>query len=468
VVVGTYLYDYLGQRVAADTAEDGLVFFFDQFDLRGAEVVRHLSGEAGALVSSTVDSQANMFAAASSGVSVQLARQAAGATFLLLIGVSLALPGHRRVALLGRVSRRGIALVGVGFLAGQVVPLLALPAEAAIPDPARILFYHVDHLGTVQLVTDGDGEVAERLVNRPYGELDGVFDPVGQPAGTSRAAFQFTGQRAEDGTGLLYFGARYYDPALGMFVSHDPELQFFSPYSYGNGNPLNGTDPTGEQYEDLSESSSYSDPFEYSPYESDPLGPSLLLPALIEVGAFLVPDTAEAPEEAEAQAAEDSEDDELTLRRPGSILGQPEAVIGGVMAGTFIVGGVDVAFDPKDPLGDDSALVVRVGIGAGARGIAGAVSVPLRPPEEFARPALVGVGSIVSLGRFFGGQFETRLGLSSQSVEVVPSAGFVHGGLVCAPCVSIRFTLGDFRSLIGLSQSGTLDPTSRPLLGAFP
>jgi RHS repeat-associated protein len=325
VVVGTYLYDHLGQRVAADTAEDGLVFFFDQFDLRGAEVVRHLSGEAGALVSSTVDSQANMFAAASNGVSMQLARQAAGATFLLLVGVSLALPGRRRVALLGRVPRRGIVLVGVVFLAGQLVPLLEMPAAAAIPEPARTLFYHVDHLGTVQLVTDGDGQVVERLVNRPYGELDGVFDPVGQPAGTSRAAFQFTGQRAEDGTGLLYFGARYYDPELGMFITHDSELQFFSPYSYGNGNPLNGTDPSGEQYESSSYSGLYDDE-PYDPYELPPPSyASDVLPVLAEIptSGFLDPVGAEAPEE-----EEEVDWEEFQRREPGQIYITGHRVLG--------------------------------------------------------------------------------------------------------------------------------------------
>src|SRR5262249_17291583 len=61
----------------------------------------------------------------------------------------------------------------------------------------------------------------------------------------SRADFGFTGHRAEDVTGLVYMGARYYDSALGLFVSQDPLGQFFSPYSYGGGNPLNGRDPNG-------------------------------------------------------------------------------------------------------------------------------------------------------------------------------------------------------------------------------
>ena len=46
---------------------------------------------------------------------------------------------------------------------------------------------------------------------------------------------------------LNYFGARYLDPMLGMWISVDPARQFASPYLYvGNGvNPVNGVDGDG-------------------------------------------------------------------------------------------------------------------------------------------------------------------------------------------------------------------------------
>ena len=46
-------------------------------------------------------------------------------------------------------------------------------------------------------------------------------------------------------SGVQYAGARYYDPVLGMFLSHDPVRQFASPYTYTGGNPINRTDPDG-------------------------------------------------------------------------------------------------------------------------------------------------------------------------------------------------------------------------------
>ena len=54
-------------------------------------------------------------------------------------------------------------------------------------------------------------------------------------------------------TGLYYYGARYYSAWLGRFVGVDP-LQFkfphFSPFAYGNDNPVRYTDPSGMQSED--------------------------------------------------------------------------------------------------------------------------------------------------------------------------------------------------------------------------
>lgn len=44
--------------------------------------------------------------------------------------------------------------------------------------------------------------------------------------------------------GNYYFGARYYDPLLGLWMSPDPAGQFSNPYGYG-GDPVNYVDPTG-------------------------------------------------------------------------------------------------------------------------------------------------------------------------------------------------------------------------------
>jgi RHS repeat-associated protein len=60
----------------------------------------------------------------------------------------------------------------------------------------------------------------------------------------------FTGQRL-DQTGLYYYGARYYDPLMGRFISADAIVQNFknsqclNRYSYCLNNPLKYSDPSG-------------------------------------------------------------------------------------------------------------------------------------------------------------------------------------------------------------------------------
>jgi len=58
-----------------------------------------------------------------------------------------------------------------------------------------------------------------------------------------------TGKEWESETGTYYFGARRYDPTIGMWLGMDPVRQFSSPYVYaGNGfNSLIGIDPDGKK-----------------------------------------------------------------------------------------------------------------------------------------------------------------------------------------------------------------------------
>jgi RHS repeat-associated protein len=60
-------------------------------------------------------------------------------------------------------------------------------------------------------------------------------------------SYQYTG-RENDGTGLNYYRARYYDPTLQRFISEDP-IGFaagdLNLYGYTNNSPTNFRDPTG-------------------------------------------------------------------------------------------------------------------------------------------------------------------------------------------------------------------------------
>ncbi|MBD3374485.1 hypothetical protein GF406_05550, partial [candidate division KSB1 bacterium] len=68
------------------------------------------------------------------------------------------------------------------------------------------------------------------------------------------ANLRFTGKELdkESHIGLYYFGARYYDPEVGRFISVDPladKYPGWSPYVYCLNNPLKNIDTDGRRVE---------------------------------------------------------------------------------------------------------------------------------------------------------------------------------------------------------------------------
>lgn len=248
-VVARYLYDHRGERVAAYGAADGATtFFFGAFDVRDGTVVRHLRIDGRLVASSPVAAASGLVAARPDGPATASAGTTGGIVALLLLGAALAVPGRKRVAGFGRVRRAAVAVVAALLWVAELpvaAPVVAQCDATRASPPAGTVFYHRDHLGSPRLLTGADGAVLEHLVVRPFGVTAAVYDAGGNALAESRSAFQFGGHRGDDGSGLLYFGARYYDPALGLFVTHDPAREFPSPYSYVGGNPLNQTDPNG-------------------------------------------------------------------------------------------------------------------------------------------------------------------------------------------------------------------------------
>jgi RHS repeat-associated protein len=63
-----------------------------------------------------------------------------------------------------------------------------------------------------------------------------------------RTPFKFNGKELDEETGLYYYGARYYDPKISIWLSVDPHahvMPFASPYAYCLNNPINMIDPDG-------------------------------------------------------------------------------------------------------------------------------------------------------------------------------------------------------------------------------
>ena len=113
------------------------------------------------------------------------------------------------------------------------------------PNPANngVFYFAADHLGSTSLTMDANGVSLGTMGYKPFGETR---------MGTTPTDRRFTGQREESSLGSLYdYGARFYSPALGRFLSADTivpstgDPQQLNRFSYVRNNPLRHIDPSG-------------------------------------------------------------------------------------------------------------------------------------------------------------------------------------------------------------------------------
>ena len=124
-------------------------------------------------------------------------------------------------------------------------------------------YYHPDHLGSAQLVTDYEGNEYQRIEYTPYGEL-WVEKKTANEKGMRYLPYKFTAKEQDEETGLYYYGARYLDAKYSRWLSTDPAVSEyingnstsgglyntvnFNLYHYAGNNPVKYTDPDGNAF----------------------------------------------------------------------------------------------------------------------------------------------------------------------------------------------------------------------------
>lgn len=113
------------------------------------------------------------------------------------------------------------------------------PVEQVNISSGTATYLLADALGSVRGIVDSTGSLTGSVSYDAWG------NPLSVGGLTVNTPFGFAGGYT-DSSGLIYLINRYYDPAIGQFISADPVVvDTLAPYSYGYGNPVSQVDPAG-------------------------------------------------------------------------------------------------------------------------------------------------------------------------------------------------------------------------------
>ena len=104
-------------------------------------------------------------------------------------------------------------------------------------------FYHSDHLGSTSYITDDHTNITQYDAYLPYGEL-----LVDEHSSSEDMPYKFNGKELDEETGLYYYGARYMDPKISMWLGVDPLMEKYtnvSGYVFCHSNPIVRIDRDG-------------------------------------------------------------------------------------------------------------------------------------------------------------------------------------------------------------------------------
>jgi len=158
----------------------------------------------------------------------------------------------------GRRNSKTVAGVNTSFLYDGLNPVQELNGSTPVANlitgsSLDEFFQRTDSGGSRDLLTDALGTVIALADSTGSVQTSYNYEPFGNASisgSTNGNSYQYTG-RDNDGTGIYYYRARYYDPRLQRFISSDPIWYGGGPnlYAYVGNGPTRWMDPYGlERY----------------------------------------------------------------------------------------------------------------------------------------------------------------------------------------------------------------------------
>ena len=99
-------------------------------------------------------------------------------------------------------------------------------------------YYLYNAHGDVTALTDSTGEIVNNYSYDPWGRIISQTENVPND-------IKYAGEYQDSETGLIYLRNRYYDPAIGRFITEDPAKDRLNWYAYCGNNPVNYMDSLG-------------------------------------------------------------------------------------------------------------------------------------------------------------------------------------------------------------------------------
>ena len=141
---------------------------------------------------------------------------------------------------------------GVSLVTKQLIDERGAAATIKTDASSGILYCRRDHKGSTTDFFGSNGSIVETFSYSGYGQPQLL-------SGTNQAGPRYEQRQWDDLVGLYYFGARYYDPFTGRFITPDTQIggsslmqaDVLNRFAFELNNPINNVDVTGHSIGNL-------------------------------------------------------------------------------------------------------------------------------------------------------------------------------------------------------------------------